>query len=190
MLKHKIIKQEQEWQETYSPTTSDASNDTTRDHHRLEAPRTLENHSTQRTRHDAVSSIVLTPRVAQTGVKPVVDHRDHTSRVTKERSTPRNGVESTVEADLRRSGDGRLLQSLRQTPGTTESQTSKVGRSRSIAEVVGPTAGGQYRARSGCLVERGVFERDVVEGILVQAGEGMELGRVGKIGQEAGSIWC
>lgn len=43
---------------SYSPCACSASNDTTRYHHRFDSSRTLKDHSTERTRNDAVGSIV------------------------------------------------------------------------------------------------------------------------------------
>lgn len=166
--------------DTYGPTSRNASDYTARDRHGLKSTGALEQHSAKRTGDDAVRSIVLASCVSETRVETVVYHSNHAGGVAKEGSSPRYRVQDAVQPNLGRRSHGRLLESFSHTPCTSEGQRGEIGRAGTVTQVVGPSTRRENGSRAGEFVEAGVFKRNVVEGILVQAREGMELGGIRK----------
>lgn len=174
---------------TYGPSTSNRGHNASRNHHRLDTTRTLEEHAAQSTRGNAVGRIMLASCVANRRVKTVVNHRDNTSRVTEERTTASNRVKDCVQSNLRWCCSWRLVQSFCETPRATDGQRGQVCSAGTVAEIVGPAARRQDGAGAGGLIEGGVFEGEVVKSVLVQAGQGMKLGGIdGDLGKKGSGI--
>lgn len=79
---------------------------------------------------------MLPPRVSERRVDAVVDHGHHARRVAQERSSPGDGVQHRVQAQLGRRRGRRPVQSLDQTPCSSDGQGREVCRAGSVAEVV------------------------------------------------------
>lgn len=77
-------------EETHSPASSNGGDDSSRNHHRLDTPRTLEQHTAERPGDHTVQRIMPPPIVTDDRVEPIVDHGDNTRRVTQERTPARN----------------------------------------------------------------------------------------------------
>lgn len=171
--------------ETYGPSTSNRGHNTSGNHHRLHTAGALEQHSTQGTGNDAIGRIVLPARVANGRVETVINHRDDTGRVAEERTTAGNRVKNTVQPNLGWCGGWCLVQSFCETPRASESQRSQICGASTVAKVVGPAARRQDGSGAGEFIESRVFEGEVVEGVLVQAGQGVQLGGIdGNFGKE------
>lgn len=123
-------------------------------------------------------------------INPIIHHGDHTRRVAQKRAPPRHAVEHAVQPQLRRRPRGALPQTLHHPPRAPQRQRRQVRDPRAVAEVVRPAARGQGGARARQVGERGFFEREVVEGLCVEAGEGVQLGGVGEggAGEEGGHV--
>lgn len=110
---------------------------------------------------------MLSAQRTNRAVGAVIYQRDDARAVTQEWASARDGVEDAVEAQPRRHGGWVLLQTLRQAPCATDGQGRQVADASAVAEVVGPATAGEGR-----MVNRGGFlEGQVVERILVEAGE-------------------
>lgn len=118
------------------------------------------------------------PVIANRRIDPIVDHRNHSRAVPQKRPPPRHTIQHTIQPQLRRRRGRRFPQPFDHAPRAPERQGGQVGHAGAVAEVVAPAAGGQRRLGARQVREGGFVEGQVVEGLLVQAGEGVELGRV------------
>lgn len=125
---------------TYSPCTSQPSDDTARDHGGPQTPRALEDHAGNSAGDHAVQRVVLAAVVSDSAVETVVHHRDHAGRVAQEGTSPCDGVEDGVETKLWGRGCGKPVQAFCQTPHTTHRQCAQVCHASAVAEVIRPAS--------------------------------------------------
>lgn len=123
-------------------------------------------------------------------INPTIHHRNHAGRVPQKRAPPRNAVQHAIQPQLRRRPRRALPQPLHHAPRAPQSQRREIRDAGAVAEIVGPAARGQGGARAGQVGEGGFFEGEVVEGLGVEAREGVELGgvREGGGGEEGGDV--
>lgn len=128
---------------TYSPGTGERANDTTRNHSGPETPRTLENRAGDRACGNAVGPVVLAAVVADGAVETVVHHRDHTGGVAEEGTSPCDGVEDGVQAQLGRRRGRESVQTLGETPCASHCKRAKIRDTGAVTQIIGPSSRGQ-----------------------------------------------
>jgi hypothetical protein len=112
---------------------------------------------------------MLATQRANSTIGTIINQRNHARAVTQKGSPPRDRVQNTVQAQPRRHAGGILLQPLAEPPRASYGEGGEVADARAVAEVVGPAAAGE----GGVVDRRAVLEGEVVEGVLVEAGEGV-----------------
>lgn len=112
---------------------------------------------------------MLAAEGANGAIGTIVDQSNDTGAVAQERSTSCDSVQNAVHAQSRWHRSRVLLQALRQTPRASNGERSQIADTGAIAEVVRPATAG----KRGVIYRRGVFEGEVIEGVLVQTGKGM-----------------
>lgn len=163
------------WEECFPcdrPDTSNGCNDSTRDRHRPQTPCALEQGPAQEARSNAVGRIMLPTQISNVRVDAVVHDGDDASRVAQEWAPPCDRVQCRVQPQL-----GRLAsaapETLLQPPCTTYRQGGEVCDAGPVAKIVCEAARGEDGLPAGQVGDCGFLEGDVLEGVLVEAGEGV-----------------
>lgn len=122
---------------------------------------------------------MLPPKVPDGRVDQVVCDGHRSRRVTEEGSSPGDGVQHAVQAQL---GclSGAATESFLETPRSSERETGEVGHTGAVAEIVCESTARQDGLRAGEVGEDAIFEGEVFELVLVQAGQRMQFRGVGE----------
>lgn len=171
------------------PARSRSHHDPRRDSHRPHTRRSLEHRSRNPTRGNRAHHVVLAPNIVDNGISDIVDQRDDARTVAKEAGPARHLIENGVEAKAHRwvvDAQG-SAQPFAGAEEATNCQAGEVGRTGAIAEIVTPAARRESRACSFELVGLVVYDVQIFDFVLAQAGERVKAGSVElSTGEEGG----